>query len=150
MFVATQVARAAGLKDPHNQVSLAAAKLGALRVASIGNLPRDGRIVKANSWLFTEASLYQMLLRGHAPASEPFRKWVTEEVLPTIRKTGKYDLEESTSDFAKELQAFRLRFEEQDKVIATQAKEIAELIPLRGQVESLRELIEATAKSAAA
>jgi prophage antirepressor-like protein len=38
-----------------------------------------------------------MLLRGHATASEPFRKWVTEEVLPTIRKTGNYDAEQSTN-----------------------------------------------------
>lgn len=38
-----------------------------------------------------------MLLRGHAPASEPFRKWVTEEVLPSIRKTGAYNVNESTT-----------------------------------------------------
>lgn len=36
-----------------------------------------------------------MLLRGHAPQSEPFRKWVTEEVLPSIRKTGSYNVNES-------------------------------------------------------
>lgn len=59
-------------------------------MASLGKLPRDGRKVPSNTWLFTEAAVYQMLLRGHAPASEPFRKWVTDEVLPTIRKTGSY------------------------------------------------------------
>lgn len=37
---------------------------------------------------------------GHCPASEPFRKWVTEEVLPTIRKTGKYNAEESSDPIA--------------------------------------------------
>lgn len=36
-----------------------------------------------------------MLLRGNAPQSEPFRKWVTEEVLPTIRKMGFYDAAKS-------------------------------------------------------
>ena len=36
-----------------------------------------------------------MLLRGHAPQSEPFRKWVTEVVLPSIRKTGKFDVNEA-------------------------------------------------------
>lgn len=45
-------------------------------VSSLGNLPRDGRMVKANSWLFTEKDTYQMLARGHAPACEPFREWV--------------------------------------------------------------------------
>ncbi|MFV3378101.1 BRO family protein, partial [Pseudomonas sp. NY11226] len=47
-------------------------------------------------WLMPESSLYTMLLRGHAPLSEPFRRWVTEEVLPTIRKTGRYDASESS------------------------------------------------------
>ena len=47
--------------------------------------------------MLPEAHVYQMLLRGHAPASEPFRKWVTEDVLPTIRKTGKYDAEQSSN-----------------------------------------------------
>ncbi|NNA05079.1 hypothetical protein HBN72_23930 [Pseudomonas lundensis] len=41
-----------------------------------------------------------MLLRGRAPASEPFRKWVTEEVLQTIRKTGPYSAGESTNPIA--------------------------------------------------
>jgi hypothetical protein len=57
-------------------------------------------MIKSNSWLMDEPRVYQMLLRGHAPASEPFRKWVTEEVLPTIRKTGKYDAEQSTNPIA--------------------------------------------------
>ncbi|WP_240336463.1 Rha family transcriptional regulator [Pseudomonas syringae] len=50
------------------------------------------------TWLLLEADVYQMLLRSNSPTSEPFRKWVTEEVLPTIRKTGinKGDLEVSS------------------------------------------------------
>jgi len=42
-----------------------------------------------------EPAVYQMLLRGNATQSEPFRKWVTEEVLPSIRKTGSYDIAKS-------------------------------------------------------
>ncbi|MCY1280792.1 hypothetical protein D9M68_343560 [compost metagenome] len=48
-----------------------------------------------------------MLLKGHAPQSEPFRKWVTEEVLPTIRKTRAYNIHASdtpeANQFAGEL-----------------------------------------------
>jgi len=59
--------------------------------------------------MMTEPETYQMLLRGHAPASEPFRQWVTEEVLPSIRKTGYYNVNESTTEtgqqFAGELAA---------------------------------------------
>ncbi|MEO5363083.1 MAG: hypothetical protein H7838_05605 [Magnetococcus sp. DMHC-8] len=31
-----------------------------------------------------------MVLRSDKPQAKPFRKWVTSEVLPTIRKTGSY------------------------------------------------------------
>ncbi|MNJ71902.1 hypothetical protein D3C77_684980 [compost metagenome] len=41
-----------------------------------------------------------MLLRSRAPQTEPFRKWVTEEVLPTIRKTGQYSAAESDNPIA--------------------------------------------------
>jgi len=41
-----------------------------------------------------------MLLKGNAPQSEPFRKWVAEEVLPTIRKTGQYNAAESSDPIA--------------------------------------------------
>ncbi|PMC76369.1 phage antirepressor KilAC domain-containing protein [Brachybacterium sp. UMB0905] len=37
-----------------------------------------------------EAGLYTVLLRSNNPSAKPFRRWVTTEVLPTIRKTGTY------------------------------------------------------------
>ena len=46
-------------------------------------------------WVFPESTVYKMLLKGRAPQSEPFRNWVTEELLPTIRKTGQYNAAES-------------------------------------------------------
>lgn len=60
-------------------------------------------MVQANSWLAAESWVYKMLLAGRAPASEPFRKWVTEEVLPSIRKTGSYDIGASKTSEAQQL-----------------------------------------------
>lgn len=37
-----------------------------------------------------ESGLYSVILRSDKPEAKPFRKWVTSEVLPTIRKTGGY------------------------------------------------------------
>ena len=105
LFVAVQVARAAGLKNPSQQVSRHAGYSGTKGSLALGSIPNVETLPKLpnmqpRSWVFTEAAVYQMLLRGHAPASEPFRRWVTEEVLPTIRKTGKYDAESSTNPIA--------------------------------------------------
>jgi len=38
----------------------------------------------------TESGLYTLILRSNKPEAKPFKRWVTHEVLPTIRKTGSY------------------------------------------------------------
>ncbi len=40
--------------------------------------------------VINESGLYTLILRSNKPAAKPFRKWVTAEVLPAIRKTGFY------------------------------------------------------------
>lgn len=38
----------------------------------------------------TESGLYTLVLRSNKPEAKPFRRWVTHEVLPSIRKKGSY------------------------------------------------------------
>jgi len=38
----------------------------------------------------TESGLYTLILRSNKPEAKPFRRWVTHEVLPSIRKKGSY------------------------------------------------------------
>lgn len=40
--------------------------------------------------IINESGLYNVILRSDKPQAKPFRKWVTAEVLPSIRKTGGY------------------------------------------------------------
>jgi prophage antirepressor-like protein len=47
-----------------------------------------GRAGESN--FITESGLYAVILRSDKPNAKKFRKWVTSEVLPTIRKTGGY------------------------------------------------------------
>lgn len=49
-------------------------------------------------WATNEAGLYTLLLRSNLPKAKPFRKWVTSEVLPTIRKTGGYQKQATQAD----------------------------------------------------
>lgn len=39
----------------------------------------------------TEPDLYRLIVGSQLPAAQEFEKWVFEEVLPTIRKTGRYE-----------------------------------------------------------
>jgi prophage antirepressor-like protein len=42
--------------------------------------------------IINEAGLYAMIMRSIKPEAKKFKRWVTHEVLPAIRKTGRYDL----------------------------------------------------------
>lgn len=42
--------------------------------------------------VINESGLYTVIIRSNSPKAKPFRRWVTHEVLPSIRKTGSYTL----------------------------------------------------------
>ena len=43
-----------------------------------------------NTTVINESGLYAVILRSDKPQAKPFRRWVTSEVLPSIRKHGAY------------------------------------------------------------
>lgn len=45
--------------------------------------------------IISESGLYSAILKSRKPEAKQFKKWVTSEVLPSIRKTGKYDIAQS-------------------------------------------------------
>ena len=51
-----------------------------------------------NVTFITEPQLYFILMRSRAEKAKPFRQWVVNEVLPTIRKKGYYTLKENKRD----------------------------------------------------
>ncbi|MBI9112262.1 Bro-N domain-containing protein [Maridesulfovibrio ferrireducens] len=44
-----------------------------------------------NITVVSESGLYSLIFRSRKPEAKKFRKWVTSEVLPTLRKTGTYE-----------------------------------------------------------
>lgn len=46
----------------------------------------------------TESGLYAVILRSDKPNAKKFRKWITGEVLPSIRKTGSYGKPMTTAE----------------------------------------------------
>ncbi len=42
--------------------------------------------------LISESGLYALVFRSAKPEAKKFRKWITQEVIPTIRKTGSYQI----------------------------------------------------------
>lgn len=71
-----------------------------------------------------ESGLYNVLLRSDKPEAKPLRKWVTSEVLPSIRKTGGYITGQETMS-PEELMAKALKVAE--KTLAVREARIAAL-----------------------
>lgn len=66
---------------------------------TIGNTdsnPREGIPHQLNA--VSESGLYALIFRSRKPEAKSFRKWVTSEVLPSIRKTGSYELRMNMDD----------------------------------------------------
>ena len=47
-------------------------------------------------YIINESGLYSLVLGSKLPSAKAFKRWVTSEVLPSIRKTGKYEIPKVT------------------------------------------------------
>lgn len=92
-----------------------------------------------STYIVNESGLYSVILRSDKPQTKPFRKWVTSEVLPSIRKHGAYltpDVLAQTiqnPDFmiglVMELKAEQERRRSAELTVSVQSQQIAELQP---------------------
>ena len=73
-----------------------------------------------NVTVVNESGLYHVILRSDKPEAAPFRRWVTNDVLPAIRKTGSYNAPQLTRSqlLATALIAAHEELEEKEKRIA--------------------------------
>ena len=59
-----------------------------------------------------EPNLYRLIIKSRKPEAEPFEAWVFEEVLPQIRKTGKYQLQPQQLSLPKPEKKYTFEFTE--------------------------------------
>lgn len=84
LFVAKDICEAIGISNTSD----------ALQMVDVDDLAKGevvdsaGRRKETN--LVTESGMYTLVLRSNKPEAKVFRKWVTSEVLPAIRKHGMY------------------------------------------------------------
>lgn len=81
-WCASDVAQALGYRKPNDAVNKHC------RATTKRGIPVSGKIQDVN--FITEGDLYRLITHSRLPAAEAFEKWVFEEVLPTIRRTGQY------------------------------------------------------------
>ncbi len=83
---------------------------------------------KKESTIINESGLYSLILSSKLPNAKKFKRWVTSEVLPAIRKTGGYIPTDGADDKEILARAFLIAnrtIEEKNAVIAQQKAKIA-------------------------
>lgn len=86
-----------------------------------------GRIQNTN--FVNEDGLYDVILDSRKPEAKAFRKWITSEVLPSIRKTGTYGVPKSFSEALLLAAQQQQQIEQQHAAIAQQKQQIAAQAP---------------------
>jgi len=92
VFAAFEVARILGYKDPHSAVHNHCKRLIKLNPCSHADVEIIGFSKATGITLIKESDLYRLIMRSTLPEAENFQDWVCEEVLPSIRKHGKYEI----------------------------------------------------------
>lgn len=91
------------------------------------------------SIIINESGLYSLILSSKLPNAKKFKRWVTSEVLPAIRKTGSYSIQSKPDSYTIEDPAARARrwAEEYEEKKALEAK-IEEQKPLVEYAEHIQ------------
>ena len=83
--------------------------------------------------IISEPGLYKLVMRSRKPEAKEFQRWVTHEVLPSIRRTGGYipttDADDDMTILAKAVMIGQRTMEAQKQKIAEQQTRIVELEP---------------------
>ena len=67
--------------------------------------------------IINESGMYSLILSSKLPNAKKFKRWVTSEVLPAIRKTGSYNLPDFNNP-AEAARAWAKEYEEKQKALA--------------------------------
>lgn len=83
-FVASDIAKSLNYRDADKMTRMLDDDEKGTRIVGTPSGDQEMTII-------SESGMYHAVLKSRKPEAKPFRKWVTAEVLPAIRKTGKYE-----------------------------------------------------------
>lgn len=83
-FVGKDVAEALGYTDPNKAIVMHVDEEDKLNDKTASSLGQRG------GWLINESGLYSLVLSSKLPGAKQFKRWITSEVIPSIRKHGAY------------------------------------------------------------
>lgn len=135
-FAGTDVAKALGYSIPSKAIQTHCRNILKWKVGVKTGVKSDGTdsIQRMEMLFIPESDLYRLIMRSQLPNAEKFSDWVCEEVLPSIRQTGSYSIENKPDSYMIDDPVERAKkwIEEQEahkKEIEAKDKRIAEMLP---------------------
>ena len=89
-FVGKDVAEALGYSNSSKAVSAHVSEEDRI-LKTIEADSQNGNVVKTQTAFINESGLYSLIFSSKLDSAKKFKRWVTSEVLPSIRKTGSYN-----------------------------------------------------------
>lgn len=107
-FVAADVCRVLEIGNPSDALSrLDDDECAMVNMNTLGN--SEGIRGNPNARIISESGLYALVLTSRKEAARRFRKWITAEVLPAIRRTGRYELPQAPAPEARSFEEMTAR-----------------------------------------
>ena len=123
-FVGKDVAQVLGYKDASRAVFDHVDKEDKTSLV----IHQSGSNYKANTIVINESGLYALILSSKLPQAREFKRWVTAEVLPQIRRTGGYipvsREEDEKSILCKAVEILRRTLEQREELIEEQRPKV--------------------------
>ena len=101
-FVGKDVAAILGYANPNEAIKDHIDKEDKLNSKTLSSFDLD--LGQRGGWLINESGVYALIFGSKLKSAKRFKHWVTSEVLPSIRKTGQYQI----PNLSKEMQAIVL------------------------------------------
>ena len=118
-FIASDVARALGYENPARDVQRHCKKVNKFSPTETVGTPYN---------IIPESDVYRLVMRSNLPNAEKFQDWVVEEVLPSIRKTGGYLVQQKNDTPESIMARAVLVAQETIKRLESQAVELKEKV----------------------
>ena len=134
-FVGKDVAEALGYTDPNKAIVMHVDEEDKLNDKTASSLGQRG------GWFINESGLYSLVLSSKLPTAKQFKRWVTSEVIPSIRKTGSYSVPCDLSRLSPEMQMLKLLTDKAIENELAQQEQARQLHQVEQKVENIRELV---------
>lgn len=134
-FVAVDVCSVLEIKNSRDAVSSLDEE--EVQVVPVGTTDGSERELPTN--VIDESGLYSLVLRSRKEEARDFKRWITREVLPQIRKTGSYGQPQSQLDI---LAGAIRALQEQEAAVAALTAGQAEIVQRQVELEARQDLLQ--------